>query len=1286
MAQEQAKSPPVAAATEAKVEGPAFLEGGDPVDEAHFLTIEPGASVQAQKRPSLAERLRAEQRKTSERKMDDNRPLELSDPAPSDGAKPITRARRVAGPAQRRIPAAAANDDLPSIGGLIFALQQKPSKSPFVVALFASIAWFVIGGFFAYGLISTQLATPSTLPELLANPSALIAALTILIPIAVFWFLALLVWRAQELRLMASAMTEVAVRLAEPDKLAEQSVASLGQTIRRQVAAMNDAISRAIGRAGELETLVHNEVAALERSYSDNELRVRGLISELASERQALTNNSERVSEALKGVGAQVARDLTAASGSIDKKLAERGLQLTELLVTRSNEAAEQVHLAQSRVQEHMPALFERLGQEQERLGHVIEGAVTNLSALESAVGERTAALDNTLRERTEALTTSLAARIKTLETSVGQGALILDRTLKTRTENFVASVVQGALGLDGLLKERTKLLAASIGEETAALDKSLRDRTETFALSVGQGATGLDNLLKTRTQLLAASISEETTALDKTLKDRTETFAISVGQGATGLDNLLKTRTQLLAASISEETTALDKTLKDRTETFATFIGQGASALDKTLKDRTEQFSAFIGQGSAVLDKTLKDRTELLASSIGEGAAALDKTLKDRTEFLTTSIGQGTQALDKTLRDHSEAFNMSVSQQASMLGQSLKERTDNFASAINQGAIALDITLADRVEAFTNSLVQRSKAVELTIGQQTAAMDKTLADRTQAVTSSLTERLKSIDVAFGQRTGEIDQVLAGHTRAVETTFGKQATQLNEMLANNSTMIRQTADQVGAQSKEAIGVLTAQTQTLREVSRGLLEQIHSLTQRFENQGQAILTAAKALDSSNTKIDSILENRHQAIVGLLHTVNTKGQDLDTVMRSYAGMVENTLTQTETRAKQIGSALARDTAGQAQQALSQIERLREEAQAHTARAVTDLKGSFETVITQIGRQLEQMRGQFDNTSRGMRDAAQKTATDLDSLRQEMQRRMESLPQQTAQATAAIRKALADQIKEIEAITPVLTRVAPQGNGAEPYRQPQLPPRGQPLSLRSEEVRPAHENDAPPLPQFDARGRQFAPPPQIGSDLSSVAGSLAQQLSGASHSDRRGPAAGSEAYRGQPQQPQQAQPDSRQPDRSGDLLARPSDADAPGFGGAPQRQDAGFGARGNFAPQPQPAGPAQALRLDEIARAIDHRTAAEVWQRFRAGEHGVLGRHLYSLDGQATFDEISRRYDRDGDFRTTVDRYIGDFERLLREAEQNDPEGRMLQNYMTSETGRVYLLLAHASGRLR
>jgi hypothetical protein len=1033
MAQEQAKSP-----AEGGGEAVASLEGGASSER----DFEPDTLDRGEKKLSLAERLRAEQRKAASGKMEETKPF-VAEPVAGDAAKPANRGRRPAGPAQRRIAAAAANDDLPSIGGLIFALQQRPSKAPFIVALFASIAWFVVGGIFAYGLMSTQAAPPASLTEMLSNPSAFTAAVTVLIPIALFWFLALLVWRAQELRLMASAMSEVAVRLAEPDKLAEQSVASLGQTIRRQVAAMNDAISRAIGRAGELEALVHNEVAALERSYSDNELRVRGLISELASERQALSNNSERVSEALKGVGAQIARELTAASSNIDQKLAERGEQLTELLVARSNEAAAQVELAQSKVQEHMPALLERLGEEQERLGQVIEGAAVNLKALESAVGERTSALDQTLKERTEALSMSLAARIKALETSVGQGALILDKTLKDRTDTFAASIAQGALGLDGLLKERTKLLAASIGEEATKLDKTLTDRTAAFAQSVGHGATGLDRLM---------------------------------------------------------------------------------------------------------------------------GA---------RIDMLTRAIGQG--------------------------------------------AMALDRTLADRTEAFTNSLIQRSKAVEATITHQAAAMDRTLTERAQAVSSALTERLQSIDA-----------VLAEHKRVVESTFGRQATQLHEMLATNSASLRQAAEQAGIQSKEAVNILTTQTQTLREVSRGLLEQIHSLTQRFENQGQAILTAAKALDSSNTKIDSILENRHQAIIGVLHTVNAKGEELDNMMRSYSGVVEAALSQVESRAKQVGATLARDTTGQAQQALTQIERLREEAQAHTARAVGDLKSSFETVITQIGRQLEQMRGEFDHASRDMRDAAQRTASDLDQIRQEMQRRMESLPQQTAQATAAIRKALSDQLREIEAITPALGRPGIQGNGAEP-----APFRPQ-AQLTSRTYGTGSTYDTPPRrPYFESQ--------QGGGDIGLVASGLAQQLSGASHPERR-------------------------------LSSQAPRDFSPSYGG---------GGYGGYTPQPAAS---QSLRIDEIARAMDRRTAEEVWDRFRAGEQGVLGRHLYNPDGQATFDEISRRYDRDPDFRATVDRYIADFERLLREAEQTDPGGGVARHHMAQETGRVYLLLGHASGRLR
>jgi hypothetical protein len=147
-------------------------------------------------------------------------------------------------------------------------------------------------------------------------------------------------------------------------------------------------------------------------------------------------------------------------------------------------------------------------------------------------------------------------------------------------------------------------------------------------------------------------------------------------------------------------------------------------------------------------------------------------------------------------------------------------------------------------------------------------------------------------------------------------------------------------------------------------------------------------------------------------------------------------------------------------------------------------------------------------------------------------------------------------------------------------------------------------------------------------------------------------------------------------------GDLLARASeDVGSGGRRRRPRRApiiDAAAEKRNEPASQ-------RTLSMDAIARAIDHGTAAELWQRYKSGERGFIDRSIYTLDGRATFDEIRQRYSRNPEFRDTVNRYLTDFERLLKEAEKREPGGRLVQNYLTSETGRVYLLLAHASGRL-
>jgi hypothetical protein len=103
-------------------------------------------------------------------------------------------------------------------------------------------------------------------------------------------------------------------------------------------------------------------------------------------------------------------------------------------------------------------------------------------------------------------------------------------------------------------------------------------------------------------------------------------------------------------------------------------------------------------------------------------------------------------------------------------------------------------------------------------------------------------------------------------------------------------------------------------------------------------------------------------------------------------------------------------------------------------------------------------------------------------------------------------------------------------------------------------------------------------------------------------------------------------------------------------------------------------------------DIARAIDHEASVELWDRYRRGERNVFTRRLYTLKGQQTFEEIKSKYQMDGDFRRAVDRYMDDFQRLLEDVARNDRDNMVTQTYLTSDTGKVYTMLAHASGRLR
>lgn len=942
---------------------------------------------------------------------------------------------RPAGPARDRI---AANDDLPSIGGLIYALQQRPSRAPFYFAFGASVVWVFMCLGAALFLFNERLSGLSSGSDMLRDPASLTLGATLFVPMALFWFLALLVWRAQELRLMASAMTEVAVRLAEPDKMAAQSVASLGQTIRRQVAAMNDAISRALGRAGELEALVHNEVAALERSYSENELRIRGLIGELANEREALANNSERVSETLRGVGSQVSKDIAEAGDNATKTLASATSNIASNLSARGGKITE-------------------------------------------AIGAAGMAADNKLAER---------------------GARITQQ-----------------------LTNQSDAVTQKLDEAGTNVSAGLQDITNKVT-----------SVVDVKSNQLMTSLSTIGTQLVKDIP---------------GLLDRLDAEQKRLGSIISG-------------------ANQNFTALETAIAERTTQ---------------------------------LDGTLQSHTDELKTALATRIKALDTTVQQHAKLLQSSVNNQAKLIEDSVQ----------------------NQVRTIDESVQQQAKSLEGMLGRSTMTM-------------------------------------------------------NQVIAEGSDTLKKTTALMTQSSAQAGASLNNQAESLKGVSNKLLEQIHGLTQRFETQGQSIMSASQALDSSNAQINSILERRHAEIGSLLETVSTKAQALDKMMHSYSGIIEGSLQQVEERAKQVTASLAQETATQANQTLAEIERLRSDARAHTEQAVAELTGGFHSITDEVTSQLGTLTSRFGETTREMRQTVHTTADEIEGTRAELQRRLQDLPETAKHSQEGVRRAISDQLKALGTLSALSSG---GGNTLPPPNQPQVPSYApqQAVGNYPAQGQPLPPTNSPPQQQFAGES-----PATGGNDLSAVSANLANRLGAAAGRPPQNPA---------PQQPRQQQPTGlgvsmrgagsapRDDGWSvGDLLARASQPDDAVQSPSPAPVAPPSAPQGYTRP---PASAGAELRLNDIASAIDQQTANMAWQRFRQGDRDVFNRHLYTQQGQATFDEISGRYQRDPAFRTTVDRYISDFEQLLADAERKGQSGQAINHYLTSETGRVYLMLAHASGRL-
>jgi len=710
------------------------------------------------------------------------------------------------------------------------------------------------------------------------------------------------------------------------------------------------------------------------------------------------------------------------------------------------------------------------------------------------------------------------------------------------------------------------------------------------------------------------------------------------------------------LTAVGADTATSILTSAREAQSSFAATSTEAAVQIRAISADIERSLGAVTANTTDNIQTTAVNAQSALIAASNEISSKIKSTSADIERSVLAASG----SFGSTMTGKTDEIVTYVQQQTDRLAQMIDGKRGTLVDAIggktNQLTVDIDRVTSDalraietRGQAFSQSMTTNGSDVARTItsaGEMaTGAVNKSLKDLEHSSRTAI-EQSRQVSIAAVTEMQETSKILRTDTVALFERLREGNILLQEVLTGahdnlNSlerALVTRVADFVSAMNDVTSrnGVATQALEDQLNVFNGktteALANLGTLSSEFETHGKTLVEAAEVVERSNR--------------------NTTASVTDQRLSRFTNLLDESLAAAEARARDIARVVA-ETAGAGSAAISrQFEAVREAAEEERRLTADTMSQLYHQGTQEADAMFKQSADKFANMVSSMKQMAGEMQQELEATRNELRRGVLEMPQEAAESTSQMRKVIVDQIEALAELNRIVAR---HGRGLDV------------VNTTSSSRASVQREEEPVLATVGGRGDTYtssraAPPPPPRMRETSSASSLPP------------PDLGMPASRRTEAPP--VSPTSSDGGNDGWLSGLLNRADTgPGHQEVPRSRP----------PQPASSGnPLESLSLD-IGRLMDRNLAAEMWDRYQRGESKAFTKRLYTPAGQKAFDEVARKYRADRAFKQTVDRYITEFERLLDEVARDDRGPQALRSHLTSETGMVYTLLAHAAGRL-